>query len=424
MKSIIKIKNNKIISKANPKNKELIKKAIKKVADFFKCKDINFEIIFLKTRKELDKINGSKTEKWVSGISKKNIIYTFEKDKFSKLTCYKNELFLDLLVYDISQIYLSKCMKIKFPVWIVEGTSQFIGNINEGNVYSEINLKNAFTKKEWKKNPCYNSSKRFIEYLINKNSKKRLLELLNSIKNIKNKREFNILFKKIFNKKLTTILEEWKKTLNPIIIIKNNKIISKTNKKNKKLIQKAIKKVNNFFRVENLNFKIIFLKTRKEFNELSNRKTKKWEVGIVKDNFLLMFDEDIYEKVSCHPKKDFFPTLVHEITHIYCDKIFNFTFPMWLSEGIAYVVANQDDKRLKRKQNILKAHSFEDWNEKPRYLTSGKFTRHLIKKYKKDKLISLMNLLEKYESKNNFNKKFKKILGKSFIKEFKNWKIY
>ena len=138
------------------------------------------------------------------------------------------------------------------------------------------------------------------------------------------------------------------------------------------------------------------------------------------DNEISIFEEDVFEKVSPHPKEDFPKVLAHEITHIYTKSKFNLTFPMWLNEGIAYVIADQD-KKTGEKKDIRQVHTFEEWNKNPAYGASGKFVRYLIEKFGKEKLVELLKEIKENEKKETFKTKFEQTFGEDFDSLAGSW---
>jgi len=208
-----------------------------------------------------------------------------------------------------------------------------------------------------------------------------------------------------------------------LIKVRNNRITSKINKRNKELIKKALSQVIGFFGKGKISFNIIFIKKRVELNKARGYKTKKWEVGgIFEDDTILIFDKEVFDKVSPHPKKYFYSTLVHEIAHIYTEKHFGFLYPIWLTEGIAYVVARQDKEIKKyKKKDIRKGHYDKDWIKDTYYTSSCRFTKYLLDNFGKDKLMGLMKILKMYEKKREFYKKFEKVFGKSFNRVYKDY---
>lgn len=49
-----------------------------------------------------------------------------------------------------------------------------------------------------------------------------------------------------------------------------------------------------------------FLYSREEMDNVVNRKTRDWEVGQTTKDGIFIFSHSIFEKVSNHPKEDFF----------------------------------------------------------------------------------------------------------------------
>jgi hypothetical protein len=211
------------------------------------------------------------------------------------------------------------------------------------------------------------------------------------------------------------------------LIIKQNKIVSSGNEKSNQIVEKAILQIERFFG-KKIDFNIIFLETREEMDKLHSEifgkgyKSEDWVVGgVFDDNTVYIFQEEVYSKVSSHLQETFFATLVHEITHIFIRKLFNFYFPIWLNEGIAYVVAEQDKEPLEKKQDLVEAYTEQEWIQTNPYLTAGKFVRFLFEKYGKDKLFELLVKLNSNKKREIFEQKFKEIFGKSFNSIWNEW---
>jgi hypothetical protein len=191
----------------------------------------------------------------------------------------------------------------------------------------------------------------------------------------------------------------------------------------KKMVEKAINKVTSFFNGGKISFKIIFVKSRKDYDHFRGIKTQKWEVAwILNDETIVLFDKSVFHKVSNHPQKYFYSTLVHEITHIYTEQIFGFIYPVWLSEGVSYIVADQLTE-IKRhiKKDLKKFHTGSQWLKEQAYASSALFVKFLIKVYGKEKLIRLMKGLRKFEKKKDFNETFKKVFNNNFNSVLNNW---
>jgi hypothetical protein len=210
------------------------------------------------------------------------------------------------------------------------------------------------------------------------------------------------------------------------IIIKQNEAISFPDNKTKLLVEKAIKKVEDFFESK-LDFEIIFLETRKEMDKIYSEmfgeeyKTEDWVVGgVFNEAVVYLFDEEVYDKVSCHPQETFFPTLIHEITHIFTKDLFNINI-MWLNEGISYLVAEQDKVPLNKKEDLTKAYTEKEWMQTNPYLTAGKFTRYLFNRYGKEKMFKLLIKLSSKETKKEFEETFFEIISEDFNLIWNSW---
>lgn len=211
------------------------------------------------------------------------------------------------------------------------------------------------------------------------------------------------------------------------IIVRKNKVVSSCSKPLKKLVEKAVTQAENFFKGK-VDFEILLLEKRKQMDKICSsfskkpEKTEDWLVGITFNHHTIaIFKQEVYEQVSPHKKESFFSTLVHEIAHIFVKTKFNAKIPNWLDEGLAYVVAEQDLKPLKLKQDLNQAFTTQGWMKTHPYLTSGKFTRFLIETYGKDNLFSLMKSLKNWKTRQDFSKIFQKVLGDNFDEVWKKW---
>ena len=207
-----------------------------------------------------------------------------------------------------------------------------------------------------------------------------------------------------------------------IVEVKNNKVVFFSTERNKELVEKAIKKILNFFKKSKCSFKVFFINERKEMDQVHGSKTEEWvSGGVYNSNQVYIFSEEIFDKATCHPKESFFSTLVHEISHVYIHKNFKFVLPRWLAEGIAYAVAEQDKEYSGEKKDIRQSFSDEEWRKNYYYGSAGKFTRYLFDRYGLDKMFKLLKSLNKSETKKSFYNKFKKEMGEDFEELFEKW---
>lgn len=192
-------------------------------------------------------------------------------------------------------------------------------------------------------------------------------------------------------------------------------------------ISKAYKINEEFFgkSVGKINYRIIY--TRKEMDEVMGHPTADWNRGTVKEGIITVVSENKMEEVTkgIHKSSTFNQLLVHETTHVFEERLFRFTYPIWLDEGLAGYIAGQgknDEEILKYKiPEFSEIHTIEQWNKKPNYPIGFSLTKYLIKKFGKDKLLNLLTLLNKEDSFEVFSSKFQKEMSVTFNKSVEEW---
>lgn len=191
-----------------------------------------------------------------------------------------------------------------------------------------------------------------------------------------------------------------------------------------KISANAYKQASDFFKKE-VNLEIIFLYSRKELDDYVGKQTKEWNVGLSRDNKVIIFSPSVFGKISDHPQSDFYPVLVHEMAHVYTREIYGFIFPRWLVEGLSGHIAGQYKIRPVRKVLKLKSiHEYDGWwkNTKYAYAEAYSFTNYLIMESGKDKFINLLEKLGTEDNYDEFSSKFSRVYRKSVEEYFKNWK--
>ena len=162
--------------------------------------------------------------------------------------------------------------------------------------------------------------------------------------------------------------------------------------------------------------------TRKSFDEQLNRKTSDWEVGNTsQNNEIDIIHEDVFEKVSSHPKEDFSKILKHEVCHIYINKITEGKMiPVWLNEGLSMYLADQMTKYRGKgifvENGYLSKISTEyGWNKYSNYgayAYSCLFVEFLVNKYSLNKILELLKKLRSSYSYIFFRKSFSSVFNK------------
>lgn len=146
---------------------------------------------------------------------------------------------------------------------------------------------------------------------------------------------------------------------------------------------KFLKKAEKYFEVK-LKRKpsLIKVKTRKEFNLITGRKTKKWMVATPLKGNIVIFSEETIEKETTHKKEEYIQLINHEISHLCYYEKYKENTPVWLNEGLALHLAGQKKKSVKvNKEDMLKLYTIEGFlKDKQAYQKSYELVRRIIKK--------------------------------------------
>ncbi|MFA4831606.1 MAG: hypothetical protein WC862_05750 [Patescibacteria group bacterium] len=193
-------------TKANKKLTSFLEATKKELNTFF-----NFEInepllFFIDQRKELDLIWGKKTEKWFVGAAKNNNIYIFNPNVYARESTYKKEKFWETLKHEYCHIYYSQITKSYYPFWLNEGLASYVsGKKLAVKRDDKDKLLGVFKYYDKMDKGCYLVGQFWVEYLIKKFGKKRLVKLIKSMPGGMNKNKFAEVFNEIygikFNKK-------------------------------------------------------------------------------------------------------------------------------------------------------------------------------------------------------------------------------
>lgn len=198
---------------------------------------------------------------------------------------------------------------------------------------------------------------------------------------------------------------------------------------NKNLIsvfKKAYRKNIKFFRKQPNKFKIIICDTKKELKE-NTKIFHKWSTASVEGNKLITRSPQWVEEIKKFTKGEYGKIMTHEISHIFWNKIYKTRKPIWLYEGLACYIGENDIytkkelKRLIQKYNIKNTRYLEyrflrrnyKKGSMPRYPLWANFTRYIIKRYSVNRLIRLIDKYTKNPSRTNYNTFFNNIFGKS-----------
>jgi hypothetical protein len=195
-----------------------------------------------------------------------------------------------------------------------------------------------------------------------------------------------------------------------------------------RFVQEAYRANVNFFGKEVGEVVVSFLYSREEMDGVRNQKTLDWQVGQTTNDGLYIFSPKVFDKVSSHPKEDFLPVLKHEMAHIFTRKLFNFSNPHWLREGLAGYVAEQYKGRKIDKNKIggfSDLHASEGWHKGSYYNQAYWFTKYLVDTFGKEKFREFIsNIIPTIGISNSFKafcKYFESFFQKDFPSVQNNW---
>jgi len=195
--------------KSIQKEKELIIRAFNYNKKFFGIKIDKFKVKFVYSREEFDKIWGSKTENFISGFIKDELMVLFSYSVFAKETKWKKKYFYECLLHEINHLFYEEIRDDSYdPLWLSEGLATFVQSRNKKFKYlKRIKIKKEILEEGFEKISVssYHIYRLFVEYLIKIYGKDNLLKL---IKGLKKKEKLDRLFKEIYKRTFEELIED------------------------------------------------------------------------------------------------------------------------------------------------------------------------------------------------------------------------
>lgn len=203
---------------------DIIKNGYDFLINFFGFSIKNIKIYLLYSRKDINKIWGSKTPKWLCGFTKnqeKNIIYLLSPSVSKKLSNHTIPQIHKTIIHEIAHLFIKKINTYVIR-WLNEGLASFLAKQKQKKIIKESDweylLKQSFIinpNLEWlsiAKKSSYKISYLFVSFLIKKYGKNKIIKLLKI--NCRKK-----IFKDGIEKILNTDVEELKKLFEKEIIL-------------------------------------------------------------------------------------------------------------------------------------------------------------------------------------------------------------
>lgn len=181
--------------------------SMKSLNDFY---EINWAhhlptITIVDDRETINALKGEKTENWIIGWTNGSQIYILNKDNFEKESDHKYnpDEYPTLIKHELSHCFYNILSNYNhFPSWLGEGVAIYTsGQNNSKNKPGKFTEFLEFYNHGGK--GVYSESGFFIQVLVEKFGKQKLLDLIKGLKNIKTKEEFERLFAKQYGFNLT-----------------------------------------------------------------------------------------------------------------------------------------------------------------------------------------------------------------------------
>ena len=185
--------------------------------------DFPIKIRLHDTRKSYNKQLGRKTHDWkVGNTSTNNELDIIHQNSFEKYSSHSRDDFSKILKHELSHICINSIIKGKsIPIWLNEGLAMYLadqmskykdkGFFIENNYLSKISTEYGWDK--YSNYTAYAYSCLFVEYLVNKYTFKKTVELLRNLKYHYFYETFDKLFTHIFNQSLENIEKDFIKNL-------------------------------------------------------------------------------------------------------------------------------------------------------------------------------------------------------------------
>lgn len=188
--------------KNNPKLDHFFSHIEKEFFNFFGIEIDKPLIFFLRSRKDIDKIWGKKTESWFCAWVKKGNIYILDPAVYTKESDHKIEHFWSTIKHEVCHLYFNQLTGINYPKWLNEGLACYLaGQVKKTPSPDErIKVSNYFKKSDGK---IYAIGFFWIKLLIEKFGRKKFIELLKLMKPELTEQGFKNIFFTVYKIKFT-----------------------------------------------------------------------------------------------------------------------------------------------------------------------------------------------------------------------------
>jgi hypothetical protein len=159
------------------------------------------KIFLVPDRKTMLELRDNSKKLWVVGWIYGNNVFVLDRKNYEKESSHKytDKKYESLIKHELAHCFFQILSEHKGePDWLWEGTAIYVSGQNEFK-NNKDNFKNFLSFYEkGNSTEVYDESGFAVEFLVEKYGKKKLLELIKSLKDINSEKEFNNKFKKIY----------------------------------------------------------------------------------------------------------------------------------------------------------------------------------------------------------------------------------
>lgn len=185
----------------NEKLEKDFQKMMKELNDFYGIDWVRNlpHIFFVESRKQIDKIWGNKTERWLIGWTNSRDIFVLKNEKMGKESNHKKhsgEEFYSLVKHELSHSFYNILSENnRKPIWLIEGVAIYTSGQNQFKKYpKKFSDFLEFYDKGGKE--VYSEAGFAVEILVKKFDKEKLLSFIKNLKNYQSKELFENAFEK------------------------------------------------------------------------------------------------------------------------------------------------------------------------------------------------------------------------------------
>ncbi|MCX6744549.1 MAG: hypothetical protein NTX82_03425 [Candidatus Parcubacteria bacterium] len=188
---------------SNKKLAQFSRRTERELEKFFGVKLNSVWILLLNSRQDINAVYGKKTPDWLVGFTHQNTIFILNLKVYTKESSHKNQQdFWKTLKHEYCHLYYKKLTGNTYPDWLNEGLASYLAKQKR----PKPELREALYilgDKNRGKYDVYKVGYFWVNLLIDKFDKKKLLKLIGSLKPQMSQPEFERIFYKVLKIKFS-----------------------------------------------------------------------------------------------------------------------------------------------------------------------------------------------------------------------------